>query len=93
MAVLVVFSPPQTNPAAVGKSSHLKHPYLAASVSSVYRIKMTVQVGIDPNSIRTDDAPGIEAYRHRRFADRHASGEWVRLISDDVRAFTRRTSQ
>jgi hypothetical protein len=55
--------------------------------------QLAVKIPVPPttvNSIETDDPCGVEAYWHKRFAEKRGEGEWFDLSADDIKAFKRR---
>ncbi|NOT46885.1 MAG: GIY-YIG nuclease family protein [Acidobacteria bacterium] len=93
---------PAVRKAAIEQTSATGYVYLMKSGKS-YKIGHTVSVErrereiglIIPNLqktvhwIETDDPTGVEAYWHRRFADKRSKGEWFNLSRQDVDAFKR----
>jgi hypothetical protein len=96
-------SPPATTAEDAGKAETFGFVYLMKS-GKYYKIgrsvcaeKRTYEVQLElpeelklVHKIKTDDPVGIEAYWHRRFADKRKRGEWFDLTSEDVKAFRRR---
>jgi len=54
--------------------------------------QLAIKIPVPPttiHSIETDDPSGVEAYWHKRFADKRGEGEWFELSLDDINAFKR----
>lgn len=54
--------------------------------------ELAIKIPVPPttiHSIETDDPVGVEAYWHKRFAEKRGEGEWFDLSPEDVTAFKR----
>ena len=54
--------------------------------------QLAIKIPVPPttvHSIETDDPVGVEAYWHKRFADKRGEGEWFDLSAEDIAAFKR----
>lgn len=54
--------------------------------------ELGIKIPIPPKTIHyieTDDPIGVEAYWHKRFAEKRGEGEWFDLSSEDIKAFKR----
>jgi Meiotically up-regulated gene 113 len=56
------------------------------------RSELAIKIPVPPttvHSVETDDPIGVEAYWHKRFADKRGEGEWFVLSQEDIKAFKR----
>jgi len=54
--------------------------------------QLAIKIPVPPTTIHhieTDDPIGVEAYWHRRFADKRGEGERFDLSAEDISAFKR----
>jgi hypothetical protein len=68
--------------------------YKIGRTSSVHRREweLSIKIPVPPKTIHyieTDDPVGIEAYWHKRFAEKRGEGEWFDLSPEDIKAFKR----
>ena len=88
----------ESGPLSIGYVYILKHgsrrEYKIGKTNNVLRregeIAFELPEKVKPlHYIETDDPAGVEAYWHKRFANKRKNGEWFELTADDVRAFKR----
>ena len=54
--------------------------------------QLAIKIPVPPktiHSIEMDDPSGVEAYWHRRFAEKRGEGEWFDLTPEDIKTFKR----